>query len=150
MTDFEIRTIAARPAVVSHHATDLAGFARVVDRGFPALYDRLGELRVAPAGPPFVRYLELGDPLRVQLGVPVAAVADDDGQGADVLPGGRAAIARHVGAYDGLEAAGRALHAWVLQRGETPAGSFWESYVTDPGEEPDPARRVTEIVIPLR
>lgn len=150
MTDFEIREIAAQPAIVSHHVTDLAGFKDIVDTGYAALFDALGQLGVPPVAAPFIRYLELGEQFSIQLGLPVADEATLGDAERDVLPGGRAAIARHVGSYDGLQATGEALHSWVLAQGETPAGTFWESYVTDPAAEPDPATWVTDVVIPLR
>jgi hypothetical protein len=64
-----------------------------------------------------------------------------------VEPAGRAAVLRHVGPFSGLRDACARLHEWA---GERAAGPFWESYVTNPREEPDSARWITELFLPLR
>ena len=53
----------------------------------------------------------------------------------------------HVGPFSGLRDACERLQEWV---GDRAAGPFWESYVTNPREEPDSSRWVTEIFLPLR
>ena len=76
-------------------------FRSFIDRSFPELFGWLGSRGIAPAGAPFIRYLELspgGQPLRFELGVPTAAPPDADGPvHAGTLPGGRYAIFLHVG-----------------------------------------------------
>jgi hypothetical protein len=78
MTQLEIRDIPAQSAAAEHATTSADELPAVVDRAFPAIFARLGEL------------------------------------------------------------------------GEQPSGPFWESYVTNPAEEPDASKRVTEIYLPLR
>ncbi|MEA2336928.1 MAG: hypothetical protein QOE82_935 [Thermoanaerobaculia bacterium] len=43
-------------------------------------------------------------------------------------PGGEAAVVRHVGPYDRLAEAHRAIHEWVRESGRAPAGTSWEIY----------------------
>jgi AraC family transcriptional regulator len=121
----------------------------VIDREFPGLIGRLADIGVAPAGPPFVRYLHTGDQLEVELGVPVPQ-RELDGIECSALPAGRVAVWRHVGPYSELRAACEQLEQSVERLGEEPAGPFWESYVTNPADEPDASKRVTEIYQPLR
>jgi len=146
---FEIREASPQPAAVKRAATPATELGSVIDQTFPALFGRLAELGVTPAGPPFVRYLETGDDLEGELGVPVSDDLDLDGVEQSTLPGGRLAVWRHVGPYSELRAACEQLERAVAQAGEEPAGPFWESYVTDPAEEPDASKRVTEIYQPL-
>jgi len=47
----------------------------------------------------------------------------------------------------GVEPAGPAYIEWA---GDRAAGPFWESYVTNPREEPDSSKWITEIFLPLR
>lgn len=145
----EIRDIPAQPAAVHHAVTPADGLASVIDKELPSLFGRLAEIGVAPSGPPFVRYLGTGDELEVELGVPVSQ-NELDGVDSSTLPAGRVAVWRHVGPYDELRAACEQLEQSVEQLGEEPAGPFWESYVTNPAEEPDASKRVTEIYQPLR
>jgi DNA gyrase inhibitor GyrI len=147
---FEIREVPPQPAAIKRAVTPAAQLGSVIDKTFPALFGRLAELGVAPSGPPFVRYLETGDELEVELGVPVDDGRDLDGVEQATLPGGRLAVWRHVGPYSELRAACEQLERSVKQAGEEPDGPFWESYVTNPAEEPDASKRVTEIYQPLR
>jgi effector-binding domain-containing protein len=51
----------------------------------------------------------------------------------------------HAGGFDGLAAAWQRLFAWVGQHGMTPAGVFWEVYLTVPSPGMDPAGLRTEL-----
>lgn len=105
-----------------------------------------------PAGPPFARYRQLADDrFAVEAGFPVSAAIDADG---DVrpsqLPGGPAAVTVHIGPYEQMAPAYRALASWVSSHGGEPAGDPWEVYYTDPASESDPATWRTEIIQPYR
>lgn len=145
----EIRDVPAQPAAVRRATTPAADLGSVVDKTFPDIFRRLAELGVAPSGPPFVRYLETGDELEVELGVPVNNL-NLDGVQQSTLPGGRLAVWRHVGPYSELRAACERLGESLKELGEEPNGPFWESYLTNPADEPDASKRVTEIYQPLR
>ncbi len=146
----EIRELSAQPAVGKHLVTDASGIAAAIDRTFPELFARLSEAGVDAAGPPFTRYLSTGERFELQLGVPVpAGTSAIDGVESISLPAGRAAVLRYFGPYDGLAAACESLGAWVGEQGEQAGGAFWEAYVTDPREQPDPAKRLTEIFLPV-
>jgi AraC family transcriptional regulator len=54
-----------------------------------------------------------------------------------------------VGPYDGLRDAYAAIEQWMGREGYKPAGAPWESYVTDPGEVPNPAEWKTEVFWPI-
>ena len=144
--DPEIRELSPQPAVVEVAVTDDAGLPGVVDSGFPRLFGRLAELGVEPAGPPYIRYLRTGEELELELGIPVGP---DAGQSSG-LPGGRAAVLRYVGPFAALRAtlARRSGAGWRGQ-GEEPAGPFWESYVTNPRDEPDSSKWITDITQPI-
>jgi RNA polymerase sigma-70 factor, ECF subfamily len=79
------------------------GVPAAVDRAFPALFAWLGEHGIEPAGPPFIRTCEVderGEPLELDVGVPVAAPVEAAGEvRADALPAGRYLTLLHVGPY---------------------------------------------------
>lgn len=129
-----------------------------VDEGFPELFGWLEQYAVAPAGPPFIRYLvvDMAGELQIELGVPVGAKVGAGGRvRPGVLPGGRYVVLRHVGPYDGLAASNAALQRWAQQDGvgldswDTAEGTAWrgrlEHYLTDPSSEPDPAKWETDV-----
>ncbi|HYN47341.1 MAG TPA: GyrI-like domain-containing protein [Candidatus Nanopelagicales bacterium] len=112
----------------------------------------LREAGVAPAGPPFARYFAGGpDGLDMAAGFPVAepflaAGVVHPGE----LPAGPAAVATHVGQYQGLEAAWNALRERVGALGRPLGDNPWEVYVVAPGSDVDEAEWRTELVWPLR
>lgn len=77
-----------------------------------------------------------------------------------VMPEGRYAVLRHTGPYDGLVASKAALLQWAQEKGiefdtwDTPRGSAWrgraEHYLTDPSQEPDPAKFETDVAFLIR
>ena len=147
----QIQELCAQPAAVHRALTDSEEMPAVIDAGFTQLFRRLGDRGVEPSAPPFIRYLHTGDPLEIELGVPVAAdEARLTGLETAVLPPGRTAELRHIGPYEELRAACEDLMRWLQRRDERACGPFWESYVTNPAAEPDPSRRVTEVCVPLR
>ena len=134
------------------------GISAAVDDAFPELFGWLAAQGVGPAGPPLIRYLviDMAAELRIELGVPVAAPVTASGRiQPGVLPEGRYAVLRHTGPYDGLLASNAALLQWAQEKGiefdtwGTPQDSAWRSraehYLTDPSQEPDPARQEVDV-----
>ena len=127
--------------------------AGAVDQAFPELFGWLARHAIAPAGPPFIRYLviDMAAGLQIEMGVPVATAIGGDGRiRPGVLPAGRYAVLRHTGPYDGLVAGNAALQRWAEEHGitfdswDTPEGTAWraraEHYLTNPAAEPDPSK----------
>ena len=144
---------AAIPATVA-----MDGISAAVDDAFPELFGWLAGRGIAPAGPPLIRYLviDMAGELHIELGVPVAAPVTASGRiQPGVLPEGRYAVLRHTGPYDGLVASNAALLHWAQEKGiqfdtwDTPQGAAWrcraEHYLTNPAEEPDPAKLETDV-----
>lgn len=123
----------------------------VLPRLLPATFAWVGEHGGHVAGAPFVRYLEIGaGSYRIEAGVPTAEPMKGSGEIiASELPGGELAVADHYGPYNTLVETTAALREYVEGQGRRAAGPLWESYVTDPNAEPDPAKLLTEVCIPL-
>ncbi|GAB4414035.1 MAG: GyrI-like domain-containing protein [Anaerolineae bacterium] len=123
----------------------------------------LGSKGLAPAGPPFWRYLviDMAAKLEIDVAVPVATAVSGEGRIiADVLPAGRYAVLVHTGPYDNLMGVTAALLAWAEEKGlvwdkwsEGAKGEGWrariETYLTDPTVEPDPTKWETELAFKL-
>jgi effector-binding domain-containing protein len=96
----------------------------------------------------------------MEAGVPTAAPVAGDGEViAGTLPAGRYATVTHIGPFDQLADATAALLDWAARQGltwdttDTDAGQRWaariEFYLTDPREEPDPAKWRTDLTFRL-
>jgi effector-binding domain-containing protein len=147
--DLEIVDRPAQPYVAIRRTITMETFLEIADR-LPELFGWLGERGVAPAGPPFFRYLviDMERELDVEAGVPVAAPVDGDGEVlAGVLPAGRYAATTHVGHPDELIAVTGAFQEEAAAQGltfdtaETERGTRWgcrlELLLTNPAEQPD-------------
>ena len=146
----EIRTASSQPVAFRTATVDRVDLGARLAELLPALGGDMRSVGVGQAGAPFVRYREMADPLTIEAGVPIAAPVDLPAPAqTGELPSGRRAVCVHVGPYDALPQSWERLTAWLDEQGEKAAGAGWESYLTDPGSEPDPAKWVTEISIPL-
>ena len=134
------------------------GLSSAVDSAFSELFGWLASQGITPAGPPLIRYLviDMAGDLRIEMAVPVAAPVTVSGRiQPGILPGGRYVVLRHTGPYDGLIASNAALQKWAQEQGiqfdtwDTAQGSAWrgraEHYLTDPSQEPDPAKWETDV-----
>lgn len=97
----------------------------------------------------------------MEAGVPVPTAAEgDDRVIAGVLPAGRYTTAVHTGHYDGLIGAVDNLLQWADSQGlewdksSADDGEHWggrlEIYLTDPTQQPDPAKWQTQLAFRLR
>ncbi len=89
-----------------------------------------------------------GDPMHADFGVEVIREFAALGEVRPArTPGGEAAVARHVGSYDGLAQAHRAIHDWAGESCRALAGTSWEIY----GDwNDDPAKLETLVLYLLR
>ncbi len=76
----QIQQRAEQPYAGIRMPVTMASLADAVDSGFPELFGWLQEHGIAPAGPPFIRYLviDMEAGLEIELGVPVAAAVEPD------------------------------------------------------------------------
>lgn len=103
------------------------------------------------AGPPTTRYVSFGPGLvTIEAGMPVAGAPEGEGEILlGTLVGGTVASTVHKGPYDSLSLGYEAIQKWMMENNEESGGAPWEVYITDPGEVPDPAEWLTEIIHPL-
>ena len=166
-SDPAIETRAEQPYVGIKRAVTMQTVGHGADR-IPAVFEWLAQRGIEPAGAPFLKFdvIDMEGELVIQAGVPIAApvAAGAEGEGDDevfcsVLPAGRYATATHLGAFDELIDATRALLEWAAASGlvwdsiETDAGTSWgcrlEIYHTNPALEPDPAKYRTQLAFRL-
>ena len=151
MAPFEIRTLPSQPTMSIRGWITVPEISSAIGARLPAVWQYVESAGGRVAGPPFTRYHVIdGDRIDFEAGLPVVSALSPSGPIAPAtLPGGEAAVAVHIGPYEGLPATGQRLAAWIAEQGRVAAGPNWESYVTDPGMEHDPANWRTEILTPL-
>lgn len=100
-----------------------------IGRAIERVASLMNAARVAPHGPPFVRYRSYEDVVEMDVGFPVVEPQAVPSLRPTVLQGGSAATTWHEGSYDGLTDAFDAVARWIDDNGES-AGSPWEVYWT--------------------
>jgi AraC family transcriptional regulator len=146
------KELAPQPVLVMRRIIKPDGIAGALAEMFPRVMEYAQRNGIAPAGPLFSRYLAMGrDEWTIEAGIPIAGHAAAAGEiMAETLPGGPAATTVHWGPYDKLRDAHVAVNEWISAEGFAPCGAPWESYLTDPGQHPDPKDWKTEVYIPIR
>jgi effector-binding domain-containing protein len=161
----EIVTRAEQPYVAIRGQVSMAELGPFAART-GEVFAWLGARGLDPAGPPLLRYnvIDMARQLEVEAGVPLAAPADGDGDGdgeiiSGILPAGRYATVTHVGHPSELAGVTETLLDWAAGQGLTwdmsPSGdgdrwgSRLEFYLTDPREEPDMSKWVTQLAFRL-
>lgn len=148
----ERRQIASQPVLFVRLSTSRQELPQKIGEGLGKSCGYAQTAGHPMAGRPFVRYTGMGPGLlTIEAGTPLAQPASG---AADVeageLPGGSVVVALHAGAYDELHETYVAMERWMTERGLTPAGAPWESYITDPADHPNPADWRTEIYWPTQ
>jgi len=147
----ERQELQPQPALVLKRRIARAEIAATIAEGLGKTYPYALQNSLAIAGRPFARYSDVGPGLMtIEVGTPLAAPAAGAGDiEAITLPGGPAAVAVHMGAYDKLQDTYAAIERWMQEHGVRAAGAPWESYITDPAEHPDPANWRTDVYWPI-
>lgn len=139
----------------------ISAFGDVIPQRHGEVFGWLEQHGIAPAGAPFIRYhvIDMQALMDVEMGVPVAEpIEGDEHVSAGVMPAGRYAALVYTGIDNGVAANG-ALLDWGAQQGlvwderQVEAGDAfggrYESFLTDPADEPDMAKWQTEVAIRL-
>lgn len=143
-------------------------FVAAIDEGFGKVAGWLGENGITAIGPTYIRYnvINMEGVMRVEIGwfvddaIPVEVAAQAGEIVVAESPAGEYVVTRYTGHYDGLMNATAMLIGWAKQTGvqwdawETPEGEAfaarYEIYHSDPAEEPDPEKWVTELAFKTR
>ena len=146
-----IQVTARQSTAIIHVTIPREQIRAVMGPGYRELLDALRAQGIVPAGPWFTRHLrmdpqmfdfEIGVPVDIPV-VPMGRVTNGD------LPSATVARTIYHGNYEGLPSAWRAFDAWIAAEGRVASPSLWETYVTDPKVDPDPAAWRTELTRPL-
>jgi effector-binding domain-containing protein len=153
--DIAITEVPSQLVAMERKTIPMDGFPEFFDRVFGEVIAAVNAARGTVAGPPFGWYHGMpADTADVAAGFPVGGMAEGPLQGDIAVvqrPGGRAAVAMHVGPYETLAQSYEQVQRYIAEHDElVPRDEMWEEYLTDPEAEPDPATWQTRIVQPLQ
>jgi effector-binding domain-containing protein len=150
-TDPDIVTVEPTEVVLVRDRVPMGSLRDFFDRSFAALGEAAEQGRLRFAGPPVGVYHGLPDEtVDVGVGFPTAGPVDlGEDLVVETLPGGRALQIVHLGSYDTLQETYARVMAWVAEQGLEPGPVMWETYLTEPTPDGDPADMRTMITWPL-
>ena len=145
------RQFAGQPILLIRRRLARSELRAMLGECFGTLFGHGHKAGLPIAGWPVARYLSVGPGLwTVEAAMPLAAAASGEGEmEPGALPAGTVAVGIHAGAYEQLPETYAAIEKWMADNGVRAGGAPWESYVTDPGQHPDPADWKTEVYWPL-
>lgn len=111
----------------------------------------MGKKGIPFAGPPFAMYynMDMND-LDVEIGFPVESANSGEGRvKGGILPGGEAAVAKHVGPYAAIETTYNDLTAFIAKQRRQTESFMYEEYLNSPQDTP-PEKLETNIYFPLK
>lgn len=148
----ELRMLGGHRTATVREEVPQAALAEAMGRLFQTVMAALREQGVEATSAPFARYHAMGQIVDLEAGVIITdAFRPSNDVKPGELPAGPAAIAVHTGSYESLHLTHEAMERWLeANPGQRPNGGPWELYVTDPSDEPDPNRWMTEVIYPLK
>lgn len=149
--EIQIKELQEQPTVTIRRWCEPTKLTEMFSEILPKAYSYATSNGATVGGAPFSRYHGMKDgKMDVEAGVPLAKKLEGQGEiQASTLPAGRVLVTWHVGPYHELGKAHETLEAWAKKNDLEIAGAPWEVYWTDPGQEPDPSKWRTEVLLPI-
>ena len=146
------KTIDEVPFLYMHSQVKPEDIATALANSLVPVFQFATEKGIPFAGYPTARYVSFGPGMvTIEAGMPVMGEAEGtDEILVGSLMGGEVISTIHKGPYDSLNLGHEALQQWMMDNNAASGGAPWEVYITDPGEVPDPAEWLTEIIHPLK
>ncbi|MFK4639376.1 GyrI-like domain-containing protein [Paenarthrobacter histidinolovorans] len=140
-----------QPTAVVRERVPMANLREFFGRAFGAVMAAAQAQNTSPTGPPFAMYHGMPtDTVEVEAGFPVSPDFSAAGEViSGLLPASDAIEAVHKGPYDTLERTYSLILERMSAEGMTPSQTMWEFYLSDPVQEPDPAKWQTRVVWPI-
>jgi len=134
-----------RHVLFQHFVVEQEDLPATIGKSFGALYGRIGQAGVIPAGPPFVIYHNMAAPWEIDVCAPVATpLAPAPDFEVTELPATRVVSLLHIGPYDTMGTAHAAVDAYIKAQSLTPAGPPREIYLSPPSTPASETRTVIE------
>lgn len=148
-TDCRLVENKPQAALVVRTRTRVQDLPKVLGQVFGQIAAYVAQAGGALKGPAFTAYhnMDMQD-LDVEIGFPVAVPVPPQGRMVVTeIPGGKAAVAMHIGPYDTVERTYKRLEAFMKEQHVTPRGVAYEMYFDPPETPPEKIR--TQIMFPL-
>lgn len=153
--EVEFMDLPLRYAILVKDSAFIPQMEGVIEKMFEELYTYSMRNQLEMAGPPFTIYYSWDDkkPFVMEGGIPLVKPHQVKEKGRVVfrnLEPVKVAKTTHYGSYDKTGETHEALHKYFHENGIQVDGFPWEVYVTDPMQEKDTTKWITEIYYPIK
>lgn len=150
MADFQVVDYPAFTAFVTRTTCPQDSLSQEIPRLFGFIWNSAPDAPMVDA--PCVFYQACGPSTTFECVVPVAAGSQSTTNGIAVreFPACQAFMGTHYGDFSRLQVSWAELWKQIESLGLQPDGAFWERYMTDPEQEADTSKWVTELYVPVK
>jgi len=130
----------------------IEGISQAMTEMYGQLMGQMARFKLEATGMPLTVYHNWSEAgFTMECGIPVAEGTQIKSELASVsaTQAGNTLKAVHMGDYSNLGSSHDEIGIFIKDNDLAMVGSAWEVYVTDPGQEPDTAKWVTEIYYPV-
>lgn len=150
ITEKELETV---QLLVIEDSCKMANVSQLMEDLYSSLMEYVHKNNIDILGPPVSIYKNFNpDGYTIFIaGVPVPEDTKGSGE-IQSIPGyaGKVIMATHYGAYNEVGPVWDAMDTYIQDNGHQYNGYPWEEYVTDPSQEPDTSKWITNIYIPVQ
>lgn len=148
----QVKTLESYPVLTIREKTTTDKIEETLGKLYGELMAELNKQALEQEGMPFATYHEWNPPTcDVEAGIATKSLGKKTARVAAYETGTKEVVyLSHFGSYESTEASHIRLNEWMAENNREAAGPPFEVYVTDPGEEPDPAKWQTDIYYPLK
>lgn len=148
----DVKDMQAQKALVIKADMPTAEIGQKMGEIYEFLFNYTVQNQITPVGPPFAVYLSF-DPegnTVFEAGVPIAEEASGSGEVEyREYPATKAVSMLYTGPYEEMAPTYEKIMKYISENNLKSKGMCWEIYLTDPNEEPDPAKYQTIISFPI-
>lgn len=148
-----LQTGEARYFLTSRHQVAITELEKVYGEALPALLEAMQKAGIEPISMPtglYYNWDEEKGTTDVAAAFQVAEPKELAGYELVTIAGGEEMIINHYGGYSSLGDAHMAMDAAMAKHGKQARMPVMETYVTDPGQEPDSTKWLTQIIYPVQ
>ncbi len=155
--DIEIREIDDQTVLTIRESAPIASIPERMGKIFSEILTFIGKKGIALAGAPFAYWHNMNSDsiskgiFDMECGFPINVPVEGEGRiKRSKLPGGQVITAMHIGSYETLAETYEVVMSWIKENGYQVEENMWETYLTNPAEEPDKSKWMTKIFLPIK
>ncbi|MBN3033954.1 MAG: SRPBCC family protein [Bacteroidales bacterium] len=147
------KMVLGSPALTILDSCNMADIGTKMGKMFGELQAYVEKNRIETTGPPFCAYPDWDPSKKIVMlaGIPIKKPVKAMGTiKMSKTYQGKTLMAVHYGAYEATPKTYEKIQGYMKEKGYQPNGTPWEIYITDPMNEPDVSKWVTEVYYPVK